>query len=346
MRILADLHHHDLYHSLQLLFEKRLGWELYRPIGMEWKDEGFWGVFNHPQTARQYLEIRSTDTPWTKDFGDDAWINKTSTDLGNGIYLVGDHCHTKPLPHKGIRLETFKNMHFDIVLSSIPKHIPMFKRLIKEFQPHAKHIFQAGNNFGGVPVANILTSSKRCHSTEPKSNEIHYHQEFELDIFYPGPCSNTKSVTNLQHYMNKSKWFHEFEAKLPDWNFKALGAGNRDGPAVTTQMADTIKEAGFIWHVKTADEGYGYNIHHSMACGRPMIVGAKYQRNCTAEDLYLLDQTVIDVSEQNHTKALKTLQDAEQNWDEWSARCYNRFKEVVDFDDEFEKIKVFLDNLI
>lgn len=42
MRVLADYHHHDLFESLAILFEDRLGWELYRPIGMEWFDEGYW----------------------------------------------------------------------------------------------------------------------------------------------------------------------------------------------------------------------------------------------------------------------------------------------------------------
>lgn len=346
MRILADLHHYDLYHSLQLLFEKRLGWEIYRPIGLDWYHEGYWNVYNHIDTARQYLEIKAKDTPWTKDFGDDAWPNKTSKDLGNGIYLVKDHSHVKPIDHLGITLEAFKSMHFDVILSSMPKHIEPFRQLKRRFQPHAKYIFQAGNNFGRIAVPNILTSSKKCWSAFSNANEVFYHQEFELDVFNPGPCPNTKSVTNLQHYMNKPQWFHDFEKKLPDWKFTAYGAGNRDKPAPGINMAEFIKEAGFIWHVKTADEGYGYNIHHSFACGRPMIVGAQYQRGCTADDLYLLDQTVIDVSEQNHDDALRKIVEAEQDWQTWSDRCYKRFKEVVDFDEEFEKIKIFLENLV
>ena len=42
IRILADFHHHALWESLRLVFEERFGWELYRPIGMDWFIEGYW----------------------------------------------------------------------------------------------------------------------------------------------------------------------------------------------------------------------------------------------------------------------------------------------------------------
>jgi len=60
MKVFADLHHGDLFYSLQLLFEKRLKAELYRPVGIEWWKEGFWNVFNHPATAQQYLDFNSS----------------------------------------------------------------------------------------------------------------------------------------------------------------------------------------------------------------------------------------------------------------------------------------------
>lgn len=42
MRALVDRHQADLYYSLQLLFEDRLGVQLFTPIGHEWWDEGYW----------------------------------------------------------------------------------------------------------------------------------------------------------------------------------------------------------------------------------------------------------------------------------------------------------------
>src|SRR3990172_6286612 len=53
--VLADFHHAGLLQSLILLFENRLGGNVYRPIGMEWADQGYWKVFDHPATRLQYL---------------------------------------------------------------------------------------------------------------------------------------------------------------------------------------------------------------------------------------------------------------------------------------------------
>ena len=41
--ILADFHHGDLFESHRLVFVDRFGWELCRPIGLEWFQEGYWG---------------------------------------------------------------------------------------------------------------------------------------------------------------------------------------------------------------------------------------------------------------------------------------------------------------
>lgn len=44
--VFADFHHGDLYRALQFLFEKRFGWPLYRPLGREYYDRGY---FWHPR---------------------------------------------------------------------------------------------------------------------------------------------------------------------------------------------------------------------------------------------------------------------------------------------------------
>ncbi len=61
MRVLADYHHGSLLRSLVMLFEGRLGMELYRPIGLEWFHEGYWAVSELKRTAREFLEPRAGD---------------------------------------------------------------------------------------------------------------------------------------------------------------------------------------------------------------------------------------------------------------------------------------------
>lgn len=47
MRCLIDFHHTDLFRSFQFLFEKRLGWEVFRPGGHDWFPQYYW----HPIEA-------------------------------------------------------------------------------------------------------------------------------------------------------------------------------------------------------------------------------------------------------------------------------------------------------
>lgn len=350
MRILADLHHHDLYYSLQLLFEKRLGWEMYRPIGLDWYHQKYWQVYNHPATAQQYL---STDglvplnihgEPVTKEHGEGAWVNKGSQEVTNGFYSIPDTTHVNPIPHKGITLEAFKNTKFDILLASMPAHIPTYRKLIQEYQPQAKFIFQAGNNWNSLNVENLLTSAKQSYSSVPGANVCFYHQEFDLDFYKPGPCANPRSILNLQHLAGSADQLRQLEACLPGWDVKICGAGNRDGPVNELTLAQRIRDAGFIWHVKQ-QEGYGYNIHHAFACGRPMVVNAAWHQNYTAYPLYTDGTTVVDVSNKNTQQTADALIKAADTHQEWCENAYQRFTQVVNFDAEFEEIKKFLERL-
>jgi hypothetical protein len=57
MRVLADFHHGSLLRSLVMLFEDRLGMELYRPIGLQWLHRGYWAISNLKGTAKQFLDL-------------------------------------------------------------------------------------------------------------------------------------------------------------------------------------------------------------------------------------------------------------------------------------------------
>ena len=69
MNVLCDRHHAGLLYSLQLLFEDRLGFHLFVPIGHDWWDEEYWrfgNVFGDDRLAQQYLE---PNPPWRQDAG-------------------------------------------------------------------------------------------------------------------------------------------------------------------------------------------------------------------------------------------------------------------------------------
>lgn len=88
MKVLADHHHDDLYESLRILFEDRLGWELYRPIGTEWYTEGYWDVYNHPDTVTQYLGLQIGAEFQKKEITEHmTWMNRDNDGGNDGIYL-------------------------------------------------------------------------------------------------------------------------------------------------------------------------------------------------------------------------------------------------------------------
>ena len=61
MRIFADYHHGGLYHALHILFCERMGFELYRPIGFEWAERGYWKYSENPPTIAQYLDPKNCE---------------------------------------------------------------------------------------------------------------------------------------------------------------------------------------------------------------------------------------------------------------------------------------------
>jgi len=345
MRVLADFHHDDLYESLRILFEDRMGWELYRPVGLEWFHEGYWNVFNHIDTATQYLGLHIGEAFEKRERESDnfPWMNKDHDGGNDGIYVLPKRGHNES--HRGILLEKFKSIKFDIIVSSMPDHFHRFEELVRKHQPQAKHIFQMGNMWG-VPkgTKNLLNST----TVNPGSNVNHvrYHQEFNRNIFKPGESPDVKSVINMQHYMHDKSTFDKLAANLPEWSFKAYGAGNKDDAVDVNILPEVIKNSGFVYHVKRGGEGYGYNIHHAYACGKPMIVNTSFFKGMTAHALFSHGEDCIDIGACSNAEAVKMMSDAAENYKEWSQRVHNKFEKVVDFKSEANQIKQFLEKLI
>lgn len=350
MRVLIDLHHEDLFYSLFSLFEKRLGYEVYRQIGKEWFDEGYWMVYNHPDTVNQYLGIHLTEE-WAEIKKKNAHMyctihNETAYEKEDGLYLVPDY--PRGVTYKAITLEKFKNMEFDIIISSMPSHINKFNKLIQLFQPKAKHIFQAGNNWNvsGFDVKNILSSSKLTHP-RPDQHNIYYHQEFDLHRFNRVPCSNPQSVLNMMHFMQGDCLiqFNQGKMLMPGWKWSAHGGGNADGPIATENIPQTFKDHGFVWHYKREGDGFGYNAMNALACGRPVITRKSFFRGMTLDPLLIDGLSCIDLDRHNLLDAVNILNQASADHETWSNNTYNHFKSIVDYDREAEDIKVFLQNL-
>lgn len=361
MRVLADLHHFDLYHSFQLLFEDRLGWKLYRPIGYDWMNEGFWNLCpqEYPAVYQGYLSTKDgccsdslgpywLDRPaeWARFATELVRVGKVIKD-SNGLYFVQDK--SKLSFQRGITLERFKQEHFDIIISSTPQHFESTEKLRQLYQPHAKHIVHIGSVVGcHIPptARNIMTHA--LPSSFPKgSNYIIYGQEFNLNTFsYIGPTTSTK-VRSYVHFPESQKLWEDTQL---NWDFKFVGktlAPLHETIIESESLANEIQKSGFTWHIKLGGESYGHILHNSYACGRPVVINEKDYIGSRGELLLEDLVTSIDITGLSPSNLRDKLIYAGRP-DIHRQMCesaYSRFCEVVDFDNEFEKIKSFLERL-
>jgi len=335
-RVLADFHHTGLYNSLHLLFEKRLGMELYRPIGVDWFAEGFWRVAepynNDWQTVNQYLSVHQAEIP------KHMRLNKVEL-VENGVYEIGWQ--------RAIELQTFKKMKFDYIIGSIPSHYREFTRLRNLYQPQAKVICQVGNQFD-FPwewASNIMSSTKYTNIPTDK-HVIFYHQEFPLEIFNYTPLPKQQSVCSFLHHFGRRKdyplWL-EMKRLMPDWEFRQYGSeGIEPYLADDTALAQAMLASKLIVQFKEEGDGFGHIIHNIFAMGRVCITKKEYYQNRMAFDLMVDGATCFfwrdDQSVQWNIDRILSF-----NLETIGRNAYNRFIEVVNYDKEADEINHWLE---
>lgn len=318
MIILTDNHHSGLYSSLKLLFENRLGYKLYRPTGMEWYHQGYWKVYDHPDTAHQYL---------AEPFDD------------------------------GLTLENFFKLPVQVVIASIPEHIQPFKRLTEAHSLNPKLIFQVGNAFSieDPTIKNVMASAK-VERIPDGIHLVQYHQEFSLDVFHYGEPHRKKNIYSFVNCFNtgdifKKDWelFLEMEKLMPNWNFKCFGGQGRDGGIVgDVAVADKERESMFIWHTKWGGDGYGHIVFNAAAVGRPLIVKKEYYKNKLGEKLMIDGITCITID----GLGLEEIKNKIEYYSDptlytrMSLATFDTFKREVNFNLEQVKIESFLAHLL
>lgn len=348
MKVLADFHHHDLYYSLQLLFEKRLGWELYRPIGIEWEHEGYWNYSHAGDTVKQYLGLDQAFKP-----GDGTPPLNLIEEANDGIYLIKDSVHNGF--ERAITLDRFSREKFDIVISSVTQHDFSFQELIKDRMPNAKHISQIGNIFqqNDAKVRNLMISTSEVQVPDG-FNYVFYHQEFDLNVFKYGEPTDKKRITSFvnclpNQFPKDFELYNALKGFLPEYEFRSYGGSCPDGSlGVDRHIASEMQNSMFGFHCKTDGDGYGHIIHNWFASGRPVITKMEDYKGKLAERLLVDGETCIDIGSHTMSEVCSMIYQWSDPY-EHKKHCeavYNKFKEQVNFDAEFEKIKEFLDNLI
>lgn len=347
MNILTDFHHSSLLRSFILLFENRLGYKVYRPIGMEWFYDGYWAINNLEDTAKQFLKqdhqkIKDATPP----------LNRTSLNDG-GLYRIYDPGELSS--HGAITLSAFKLIKFDIIIASIPAHVPLYQSLIDKYQPQAKLVVQVGNEwdlsyFSGL---NVLASIKP-RVVPDDVNVIFYHQEFDLNIFkatWPRKTNLISSYINVLQGMNTG-WadFLALEKALNPSGIKMSSYGGqcRDGNmAGAKQLAESMANDAFIFHVKDGGDGFGHIIYNAYACGRPVITRKSFYKDKLAEEL-MNEKNTIDLDELGMADAveliIETMSDDEK-MSKASEAAYSAFYSCVDYKEEAINIGSWIESL-
>lgn len=342
MRIFLDQHHFGLYNSFHLLFEKRIGAEMYRPIGRDWLDKGYWRIAeiynNHPTTIQQYLGVH------------DDYVSD------DGIYNIWEPGHE--FFQHAITYEKFMRTEFDIVIATVPEHIESFKRLCAEHPSKPKMIYQIGNAWpveaGTAP--NIMASAK-ISGVPANINFIEYHQEFDTSIFCQDdsiePAKNVFSFINCLNtasiYAHDWPLFEQCEKLMPNWVWSTFGGSCRDGEANgQREVAKRMKQARFIWHVKAGGDGYGHVLHSAMAVGRPLIVKRDYYIGKLAEPLLIDGETCIAIDNLGPQEIVNKIEyySDDSRYIVICNKSYTAFKTFVDFDKEELALRDFMQKLI
>lgn len=340
MNIFTDMHHGGLYAAQHYLLENRLGHNLYRPIGKEWFTEGYWHIAkpykDNPGTIEQYLGIRIAPEDGTIPLNE-------GDEQPNGIYSIRDGAHY--FRHKAITLDKFKKMDIDIVIASIPAHIPVYKELIKKYKPNAKLVFHIGNigwgdNINSYDADNIMVSTAPVPTNK---HAVFYRQEFDLEVFKPELEPTREVISSFVHGANKNKEYWDLltrgllDYECNDFEYGIVGTKN---------IASKMQEAKYGYHNKPGGDGFGHVIHNWFAVGKPVIVNLKDYKDKLAGELMSDMITCIDMSNRKPSEVVNIINNiSDLQYQDMCLAVRNKFKETVDYERDAANVKQFLENL-
>ncbi len=351
MKILTDYHHADLYESFGLVFADRFGWDLYRPIGMDWFDLGYWEFekrVHGDAVARQYLSLwdgdRDCGTHWERD----------------------DATHPGRV-HRMLTVEQARDLSPDVVIATVPHNEAGLHRFATETD--ATFGVQLGNVGQAFEVNWRHARFALCSTTlafAPPVPYIVYRQEFSLSDFrYEWPPAEERSVASFVQCFPENRgpqrggFYDHFVAlsdASPDLDWKVYGAygsaptdhlacGNLPS---TPAVAEAMRRTRVIWHAKFWSDGYGHVIHDAHAVGRPVMAHHDYYADKLAAPLMEHGVTGFDLSRMDDAEVLRTLRrlcDDDEYHREMSDNVAARFRAVVDFDADAAAIRELLERV-
>jgi hypothetical protein len=338
VKVLADFHHHDLWESMELLCA-RLGWTLYRPMGMEWFTEGYWNferAWHGDAVAKQYL------VPWETDHDG----------------LRDDLSHPGR-QHRLLTLQEARDLRPDIVIASVAHNHEGFHRFAEDVG--ATFGLQLGNvrftpsemQEDRWDLAAFGLVSSVMPGPMPKPHVV-YHQEFSLDDFrHEPPVEHDRVVVssfvncfpeNPQGYATFREVAHL--AQEIDWRvYGSYGQVPRDEYAALdlnrcASVGKHMRASDIAWHTKQWSDGFGHVIHNWAAVGRPLIGFQSYYQTQLAGPLWVEGVTSFDITDTSADEVRALIRSLDfDTRARMSEAMAARFRNTVDFDEEEQAIR-------
>lgn len=353
IRVLCDAIHADLWESLRLLFEVRLGWQLYRPIGMEWAERGIWRFEQHQPygqgVAHQFLD------PWPSD----RWSLDIFSGLHEDVMLRDDTTH----PGRTQRLVTYdqaRSQRWDLVLATLAENEQGLWQFAQDVGAH--YGIQVGNQGAANlwPLAEFGLLSVTTPEFKPWKPHVYYRQEFDRALFHPDGgagaepdlvSTRVQCITQTSEYPRfvtlagmvpeaRFLWYGHCEPRDERW-----GGSHETTPAV----AESMHHTRIAYHAKRWSDGYGHVIHNWFSIGRPVLATATYYRDKLAGPLFVEGETSYDLERHSDHEVAGIIRMLLGDEDRWLRMCEAsaaRFREVVDFDAEADAIRAMLEGVM
>lgn len=333
MNVFTEWHHGGLFHSQQLLWEKRLGNKLFGPVGFEWAEAGIWRLSTVPSTIKQYLdpadcELREDGFYYHYDPGEEIWQRR-------------------------VTLDQFRAMNWEIILCTLQEHEESFLKLRDENCPAAMYIRLVGNTGEQVNWSRIknFIDTTGLYLPPPGINAVQMAQEFDLTNFTYEAPENPKTIINLMNCLPEADAFaiwNYLKRKLPDYKFLMFGGKGEDGNLSGLKaISEALKGSGWLFQVKHHGEGFGHVIHNAFACGRPSLTVFEYYRGKMA-GRYMRDQETClmfdNKDPEEVVKEIRYFSEPERHRKMCEA-CRAEFEKYIDFDRDEANFRQFLARL-
>jgi hypothetical protein len=346
MNVLIDLHHDELHESLIKLFEDRLKFKVYTPIGTDWQHKGFWGISAHQATIDQFLFINSENK--------DVW-----KEIETGVFYKKE-CSRYRKYFNYITLDCAIEKKWDIIVATHPHQFEYYYKFSQKYCPTAKLITQFGNMMPYLPknCKNVLNStSSDYYLPDLKSiNLVNYSQEFDYtDIFEYSLPEKIESLNTFLLYnsCNNENLMNNITNRL-QWQSCQYGVGNKDGHISNyKELVNKIKNSGFVWHYKKSGDGYGHTLYKSLFAGRPVLINNRMFQFHRLTHLKFFEDglTYINCNVDKNDADLscdsivKKILSFRENYENNSKQIFERIRNLVDFDKEEIEIRKFIENL-